>query len=112
MFQWEKTSRKFRVMVFDAVISLILLCVGIWVKDPDMQKFIIAVIGILQAPCLAVIAGTAYEDGKEKGAATHTHYHYNDAGYLEDGNADGFLDEDNLPIGGEEIPSPDPQPQG
>lgn len=58
-------SRKFRIMVYDTVVSLVTV-IGGWFLAPDMMDKIITVIGILQAPVLFVIGGIAYEDAAQK----------------------------------------------
>lgn len=60
-------SRKFRILIVDTVIALIVTLAG-WFFAPDVLDKILIVIGILQAPVVAVIGGIAYEDGQEKSA--------------------------------------------
>jgi len=60
---WQ--SRKFRVLVYDAVVAIITL-VATQFLAPDYADLVLTVIGILQAPVLFVIGGIAYEDGQAK----------------------------------------------
>ena len=62
---WEKTSRKFRLMLYDMAIALILL-IGGRVLTPDDMDMVIALIGIIQPVFLAIILGTAWEDAALK----------------------------------------------
>jgi hypothetical protein len=85
---WE--SRKFRALVVDTVFSTAIFFVTHYLA-PDLQTPVLFLIGSWQPVAIALIVGWAYEDGKEKGA---TVYH------------------SSALIPPEEIPSPDPQPQG
>jgi hypothetical protein len=98
-------SRKFWLAMLDIVVSLTTYFVTKY-SNPQAAEDVLKVIAALQPLFVTIIGAIAYEDGKVKGATTHNHYHY--AG---DGDG-GYVDEDNLPLGGVEIPSPDPQPQG
>lgn len=69
-------SRKFRMAVYDAVVSIVLLWVGYLVDDPELHQLIVATITALQAPVVAYIAGVAIEDAaaKQKGrGSTNEH---------------------------------------
>jgi hypothetical protein len=57
---WQ--SRKFWIMIFDTVISLI-INVGCVYVFPSAKDMILVITGILQAPILFVIGAIAYEDG-------------------------------------------------
>ena len=67
MLQWERTSRKFRVLLYDVVISLVLYFVGRFL--PAAAEDIKFLIITIQPVMIAVIAGTAYEDGQANSAA-------------------------------------------
>jgi hypothetical protein len=55
-------SRKFWIMVYDTLISLI-VNVGCVYLFPQVKDVILIITGILQAPVLFVIGAIAYEDG-------------------------------------------------
>lgn len=59
-------SRKFRMAVIDAVVTIVLLWVGYLVNDPELHQLIVATIAALQAPVVAYIAGVAIEDAATK----------------------------------------------
>lgn len=63
-------SRKIRVLIADAVFSLIALTATRF-TSPDISDYILSVIAILQLPITAIIAGIAYEDGKALEAGSH-----------------------------------------
>lgn len=56
-------SRKFWLMIWDVIVSLI-LTIGGWFLVPDAIDKISIVVGILQAPVIFLIGAIAYEDGK------------------------------------------------
>ena len=62
-------SRKFLLLLVDAVISTITLAVGLWAKAS--LPTVLAIIGIYQPVFIAVIGGIAYEDGQAKRSGTH-----------------------------------------
>ena len=64
---WEKTSRKFRLMLYDMVIALIIL-IGGRILAPDDMDMVVTIIGIIQPVFLAIILGTAWEDAAVKRA--------------------------------------------
>jgi len=64
-------SRKFLLVCLDALIGLVGLCVGFFVKDPDWQRFVMAFIGFLQPVFVAAIVGVAVEDAAALKAGTH-----------------------------------------
>jgi hypothetical protein len=55
-------SRKFWIMVWDTIVSLVLSIVVPYFV-PSAKDMIVLLIGILQAPVLFVIGAIAYEDG-------------------------------------------------
>ena len=55
------SSRKFRVLIFDAVISTIVLLVTQFVA-PEWADLTLTLVKILQVPVLAYITGVALED--------------------------------------------------
>jgi hypothetical protein len=54
-------SRKFWIMVWDTIVSLVLSIVVPYFV-PSAKDMIVLLIGILQAPVLFVIGAIAYED--------------------------------------------------
>ena len=60
---WQ--SRKFRIMVYDTAVATIVL-LAVTFLAPERAELVIQLIGILQAPVLAVIAGIAIEDAAGK----------------------------------------------
>jgi hypothetical protein len=62
------SSRKFRLLVYDAVLAVIGLVIT-WFLDPIWLDRIVQLIGILQVPVGLVIGGIAYEDGQLKRAS-------------------------------------------
>jgi hypothetical protein len=56
-------SRKFWLMIFDLVVSLI-ITIGGWYLAPAIMDKIVTIIGILQAPIIFLIGAIAYEDGQ------------------------------------------------
>ena len=58
-------SRKFKIMLFDTLISLIVTLATWYLSPADLHK-VLTLIGILQAPVLAVIGGIAVEDAALK----------------------------------------------
>lgn len=54
-------SRKFWILIFDVIVSLIVTLSG-WYLAPAVQDRIVTLIGILQAPVLFLIGAIAYED--------------------------------------------------
>ena len=63
-------SRKFWLMLWDVVISLV-VTVGGWYLAPDQLDKITAIVAILQAPVVFLIGAIAYEDGKAFDAFSH-----------------------------------------
>ena len=62
---WE--SRKFRIMVYDTVVALIMFTLSHFF-GPEVKEAMIELIAILQAPILVVIGGIAIEDAAQKRA--------------------------------------------
>ena len=62
---WQ--SRKFRIMIYDTVIALIVFVTARFF-GPEIQEAVSELIIILQAPVLAVIGGIALEDAAAKRA--------------------------------------------
>ena len=54
-------SRKFWIMIFDVVVSLV-VTIGGWYLAPAVLDRIISIIAILQPTILLLIAAIAYED--------------------------------------------------
>jgi hypothetical protein len=54
-------SRKFWIMIWDTVVSLV-LSLGVPYFFPQFKDMIVILIGILQAPVLFLIGAIAYED--------------------------------------------------
>jgi uncharacterized membrane protein (Fun14 family) len=67
MFNRLINSSKFQAMMLDVVIGLVTYFVTKYAA-PSATEDVLLVIGILQVPFLAVILGTAYEDGQAKRA--------------------------------------------
>ena len=63
-------SRKFWLMVWDVVISLV-IAVGGWYLAPDQLDKITTIIGILQAPVVFLIGAIAYEDAARFASDSH-----------------------------------------
>lgn len=63
--QWE--SRKFRSVVYDMTLSLVLFFVG-YITSPQLHEACLVLIGIIQPVFAAQILGIAYEDGQAKSA--------------------------------------------
>lgn len=61
-------SRKFWIMIVDVTVSLATYFVTRYAA-PDIAKDVLFIIGILQAPILAVIGSLAYQNGKHIEAA-------------------------------------------
>lgn len=63
-------SRKFKALIIDTVFSVCVL-MATWYLAPDQSERVIELLGLLQVPVLAYIAGVAYEDGAALKAGTH-----------------------------------------
>lgn len=63
-------SKKFQVLLFDTVISLIVFLGGYYLA-PEMMEVIVGVIGIIQVPVVAVITGHVVEESKKLETGTH-----------------------------------------
>lgn len=64
-------SSKFWTLLIDQVVSVGLLWVAYYIRDPELYGLFAATIGGIQAVALAVVAGIAYEDGQAKRAVTY-----------------------------------------
>ena len=65
-------SRKFWLLIFDMIVSTILLAFSqYW---PQHKELAVQIIGIYQLPIVFVIGSLAYEDGKAKAAGTFQPY--------------------------------------
>lgn len=64
-------SRKFLLVVLDAIVAAVGLCVGFFLKDPEWQRFILAFVGILQPVFVSVIVGIAVEDSAALKSGAH-----------------------------------------
>jgi hypothetical protein len=60
---WD--SRKFRILIYDTVIALIMFIVSRFF-GPEVQEAVTELIAILQLPILTVIGGIAVEDAAQK----------------------------------------------
>lgn len=63
-------SRKFWLLVLDAVVSAVTAFVG-WYVAPDDAEKVIFLIGAMQPVFVALIAGIAIEDAAQKRADGH-----------------------------------------
>lgn len=59
-------SRKFRILVMDAIAGLIVLAVNQFL--PASAEFLLSVWTLIQPIAVAVVVGIAVEDAAEKGA--------------------------------------------
>ena len=66
-FAWERTSRKFKIAIYDMIISLTVFTGGIFLAPNDMDK-VLVLIGIIQPVTMILILGTAWEDSAAKKA--------------------------------------------
>ncbi len=65
-------SRKFLVLVLDAVFGLAALAIVFFVaEDIETQAFVLAVFGILQPVFVGVIKGITQEDAAQIAAGSH-----------------------------------------
>jgi hypothetical protein len=64
-------SRKFLLVCLDAAVALVGLVVGHFVGDPDLSRFILGLVGILQPVFVSIIVGIAVEDAAALKAGTH-----------------------------------------
>lgn len=62
-------SRKFRIMIFDAVLSTLVLSVTTFLA-PDYAEVVMEYVKILQIPVFAVVVGIAVEDAGAKRSGT------------------------------------------
>ena len=63
----EFNSRKFRTLVYDVVLSLIVYCVTEFIA-PDIAQRVLTIIGLLQPLVLAVVVMWGIEDAAAKRA--------------------------------------------
>jgi hypothetical protein len=63
-------SRKFWLAVLDAGVSTISVVAAVFLSPEQVDK-VLLLVGIWQPVFVAVIAGIAYEDGKEKQIGRH-----------------------------------------
>lgn len=63
-------SSKFWMAVLDAGVSSLAIVLG-WFLIPEKVEQVMLLVGLWQPVVVAVIAGIAYEDGKEKAATLY-----------------------------------------
>lgn len=69
-FQALLRSRKFWLAILDAAVSTISV-VTTACLSPEQVDMVLLLVGIWQPVFVALIAGIAYEDGKQKAAGNH-----------------------------------------
>lgn len=69
-------SRKFLLVLLDAIFGLAVLFVGFFVADVEWQKFTFAIFATLQPVFVAIILGIAVEDAAALKKGTHISQKY------------------------------------
>ena len=59
-------SRKFKALLLDTTISLIVMWITYLVDDPELKHLAISTIGLMKVPTVAYINGVAREDAAAK----------------------------------------------